>query len=80
MPQPVETTDPAGVDFGRVLQLTFVLTILVGAPLVALLSIPYELPTWSARAEFAIRMGSLIWFLTAIAVYVRERRRVESER
>lgn len=77
MPEPVETSDPDGVDYGRVMQLTFVVTILAGAPLVALLSIPFSLPTWGARAEFAIRMGAVIWFVTGIGVYVRERRRVE---
>lgn len=76
MPEPVETTDPDGVDFGRVMQLTFVLTIVVGAPLVALFSIPYSLPTWGARAEFAIRAGAVVWFVTSLAVYVYERRRI----
>jgi len=39
----VETTDPDGVDFGWVMQMTFVITILVGAPIVAGLSILVEL-------------------------------------
>jgi hypothetical protein len=75
VPEPVETTDPEGVDYGRVMQLTFVYTIVVGAPLVALASIPADLPTWNDRAAFAIRVGALVWFLTSIAVYVMERRR-----
>jgi hypothetical protein len=57
------------------MQLTFVYTIVVGAPLVALASIPADLPTWNDRAAFAIRVGALVWFLTSIAVYVMERRR-----
>jgi len=76
VPEPVETTDPDGVDFGRVMQLTFVYTIVVGAPLVALVSIPFSLPTWGDRAEFAIRIGAIVWFVTSIAVYLLERRRV----
>lgn len=76
MPEPVRRTDPEGVDYARVMQLTFVLTILVGAPTVALLSIPATLPTWSDRAMFAVRVGALVWFVTAIGVYVHERRRV----
>ncbi|EMA43962.1 DUF5822 domain-containing protein [Halobiforma nitratireducens] len=69
MPEPVETTDPDGVDFGWVMQTTFVLTILVGAPAVALLSIPFELPSWGARAEFAIRVGAVVWLVLAISVF-----------
>jgi membrane protein YdbS with pleckstrin-like domain len=69
MPERVETTDPDGVDFGWVMQTTFVTTILVGAPLVALLSTTTTLPTWSARATFAIRVGAVVWLLTAIGTY-----------
>jgi len=32
MPERVDSTDPEGVDFGWVMQVTFVLTIVVGAP------------------------------------------------
>ncbi|GAB6862581.1 DUF5822 domain-containing protein [Haloplanus litoreus] len=79
MPQRVERTDPDGVDFGWVMQVTFVTTIVAGAPLVAALSTTTTLPTWGARAAFAVRVGALVWFLTAIAAYVYARRRVESE-
>jgi hypothetical protein len=76
VPEPVETSDPEGVDYGRVMQLTFVYTIVVGVPLVVLVSIPFSLPTWGDRAEFAIRVGALVWFATSIAVYLLDRRRV----
>lgn len=76
MPEPVRTSDPDGIDFGRIMQLTFVTTIVVGAPIVALLSIPFSLPTWSDRAMFAVRVGALVWFVTAIVVYFHERKRV----
>lgn len=69
MPEPVETTDPEGIDFGWVMQVTFVTTIVVGAPVVALLSLGAELPTWGEKAGFAIRVGAPIWFVTAILVY-----------
>ncbi|MFC4407504.1 DUF5822 domain-containing protein [Haloarchaeobius iranensis] len=59
-----------GVDYAWVMRTTFVVTILVGAPLVTLLSVPVSLPTWNARAEFAIRVGAVVWFLTAVGVYL----------
>ena len=69
MPERVERTDPEGVDFGWVMQTTFVLTIAGGAPLVAALSTTRTLPTWNARAEFAVRVGAVVWFCTAVAVF-----------
>ncbi|MXV61476.1 hypothetical protein GS429_05240 [Natronorubrum sp. JWXQ-INN-674] len=76
MPEPVETTTPEGVDYGWVMQVTFVATILVGAPVVALLSLTLslDLSSWGARAEFAIRVGAPIWFLTAIVVFAYAKR------
>jgi hypothetical protein len=67
--QPVETTDPEGVDYGWVMQTTFVLTILVGAPIVAVLSLGTPLPTWAARVEFAVRVGAVVWVVVALAVF-----------
>lgn len=72
--QPVERTNPEGVDYGWVMQVTFVTTILVGAPIVAALSTQATLPTWNARVEFAIRVGSVLWILTASAVFVYAKR------
>jgi membrane protein YdbS with pleckstrin-like domain len=69
MPESVERTDPDGVDFGWVMQVTFVCTILVGAPVVALLSLLVSLSSWTAWAGFAVRVGALVWFLTAVSVY-----------
>ena len=69
MPKRAERTDPEGVDYGWVMQVTFVVTILVGAPLVAVLSVGTALPTWSARAEFAVRVGAVVWFLTAMGAF-----------
>jgi membrane protein YdbS with pleckstrin-like domain len=65
----VETTDPDGVDFGWVMQVTFVTTILVGAPLVAVLSLGVTLPDWSSRALFAVRVGAVVWLFTAVGTY-----------
>ena len=70
MADPVATTTPDGVDFGWVMQVTFVVTILVGAPLVAVLSTTVELSTWGARANFAIRVGAPIWLTTNVAAYL----------
>ncbi|WP_313695861.1 DUF5822 domain-containing protein [Halorarum halobium] len=69
MPQRVETTNPDGIDYAWVMQTTFVVTIVVGAPVVTGLSTFATLPTWGARAEFAVRVGAVIWFLTALSVY-----------
>ena len=77
MPERVETYDPDGVDFGWVMQVTFVVTIVVGAPLVALASVFYDLPTWGAKASFAIRVGAIVWFVTAGAVFLVARRRAD---
>lgn len=69
MPEPVESHDPEGVDYGWVMQTTFVTTIVVGSPIVALLSVTTSLPSWGARAAFAVRVGAVVWFLTAICVF-----------
>jgi len=73
VPQRVERTDPEGVDFGWVMQVTFVATVVVGAPLVAALSATATLPTWGARAAFAVRVGAFVWFVTAIFAYAYAR-------
>ena len=72
--QPVERSDPEGVDYGWVMQVTFVSTILVGAPVVALLSTFAELSTWESWVSFAIRVGAVVWWVTAVAVYLYARR------
>ena len=77
VPARVERTDPDGVDYGRVMQITFVVTILAGAPLVTVLSLGFELPSWTDRALFAVRVGAVVWIVTALLVYAYERRREE---
>jgi membrane protein YdbS with pleckstrin-like domain len=76
VPELKAETDPEGVDYGWVMQTTFVVTILVGAPVVTALSLFVSLPTWAARASFAVRVGAVVWFLTAVAVYSYARRSV----
>lgn len=71
----VEQTNPEGIDYGWVMQVTFVTTIVVGAPVVAALSLTTSLPTWTARAYFAVRVGAVVWFLVAVAVYLYARSR-----
>jgi len=75
VPERVESHDPEGVDYGWVMQTTFVVTILLGAPLVGLLSLSTPLPTWEARATFAVRVGAVVWILVAVAVYLYASRR-----
>ncbi|TKX62229.1 peptidoglycan-binding protein [Halorubrum sp. ASP1] len=72
--QPVERAEYEGIDYAWVMQTTFVVTILVGAPVVALLSTTVALESWGARAAFAVRVGAPIWFVTAVAVAVYARR------
>ncbi|GAA0531296.1 DUF5822 domain-containing protein [Halorubrum ejinorense] len=72
--QPVEQAEYEGVDYAWVMQTTFVVTILVGAPVVALLSTAVALESWGARAAFAVRVGAPIWFVTAVAVALYARR------
>jgi len=64
-----EEVDDTEVDFGWVMQLTFVATILLGVPVVAGLSAFVPLPTWESRVGFAVRVGALIWILVALSVY-----------
>lgn len=75
MPERVETSSPDGVDYGWVMQTTFVATIIVGAPLVAALSTTATLPTWADRLEFAIRVGAPVWLVTSIAVFAYAKRK-----
>ena len=74
MPERVATTDPDGVDFGWVMQVTFVTTILVGAPVVALLSTQATLPSWGSRVSFAVRVGAVVWILVGVSVYLYARK------
>lgn len=69
MPEPVETHDATGVDYAWVMQTTFVVTIVVGAPIVAIAGLFVSLPTWGDRVGFAIRVGAVVWMLTALCVY-----------
>ena len=77
MPEPVESYEPDGIDYGWVMQVTFVVTIVVGAPIVAALSTTATLPTWPERAAFAIRVGAVVWIVTALGVYLYARQRAE---
>ena len=72
--QPVERAEYEGIDYAWVMQTTFVVTILVGAPAAALLSTLVTLESWGARAAFAVRVGAPIWFVTAVAVALYARR------
>ncbi|MFB6070452.1 MAG: DUF5822 domain-containing protein [Halanaeroarchaeum sp.] len=75
MPEPVETTDPEGVDFGWVVQVTFVVSILVGFPVAAAVALSRDLPTWVARAVFAVRVAAVVWLVVGVAVFAYARYR-----
>jgi len=74
VPIDVRETDPEGIDYGWIMQTTFVLSIVVGAPLVALLSLFTTLSTWNERATFVIQVGAAVWLVLLIAVYAYARR------
>jgi len=73
----VTRTDPEGIDYGWIMQVTFITSIVVGAPVVALLSTGVELQTWPERAQFAAGVGSVVWFVTAGTLYLYARRNQE---
>jgi hypothetical protein len=79
VPEVVEEVEPEGVDYGWVMQVTFVVTILAGAPIVAILSSGTPLPTWGARAAFAVRVGAVIWIFVAVGAYLYARRAADEE-
>jgi hypothetical protein len=74
VPTRVETADPDGVDYGWVMQVTFVVTILLGAPVVALASTAVTLPTWGARVGFVLRVGAVVWIVVAVGVFLYAKR------
>lgn len=77
MPIDVRETDPDGLDYGWIMQVTFVVTILAGVPVVTILSLFTTLPTWSDRAVFAIRVGSAVWFVTLLGTFAYAKRNFE---
>lgn len=70
----VRETDPDGVDYGWVMQVTFIVTLFAGTPIVTVLSVFAELPTWPDRALFAVRVGAVFWLVTLLTVYLYARR------
>lgn len=69
MPERIDLPETDGVDFTWVMQVTFVLAIVVGAPVVAGLSLFATLPTWGARVQFAIQVGAVVWLVLALGVF-----------
>lgn len=61
------------VDYGYVLEVTFVLTVLVGAPVIALASLFVELDSWTARVVFATTLAGALWFVFAVVIYASVR-------
>ena len=79
MPIDVRESDPEGIDYGWIMQVTFITTIVAGTPIVAVLSLFATLPTWSDRAVFTIRVGAFVWLVTLLTVYFYARRRYHAE-
>lgn len=64
---------PGGVDYGRLLRLTFVVTVAVGAPAIALAAVVVELPTWESRVRFAVGAAAAVWLVVAVGLYALAR-------
>lgn len=71
----VTRTESEGIDYGWVMQVTFITSIVVGVPAVTLLSTFATLETWPERAQFAAGIGAVIWFIVAVSVYFYARRK-----
>lgn len=61
------------VDFGWVMEMTFILTVVVGTPIIMVGSLWFDIDTWTARIVFATTVGAAVWFITAIGVYGYEK-------
>nr|WP_267164146.1 preprotein translocase subunit SecE [Halovenus salina] len=57
------------------MQVTFITSIVAGAPIVALLSTFVTLETWPERAQFAAGTGAVLWFVIAVSVFFYARRK-----
>lgn len=71
------TTD-GGVDYRWVMETTFVLTVVVGAPAIALFSTLVPLEGWRSVLSFAIRVGAAVWLATTVGVFLYARSHVET--
>ncbi|MFB6266786.1 MAG: DUF5822 domain-containing protein [Halodesulfurarchaeum sp.] len=63
----------SGVDHGWVMQMTFLLALVLGVPAVVLLSFTVSLDTWREMATFAVQVGSVLWLVLAVLLYLYER-------
>jgi hypothetical protein len=52
-----------------VIQVTILTTSDVVAPIVAAAAAFVDLPDWPSRAAFAVRVGAVVWLVTALGVY-----------
>lgn len=73
MPERVASADPDGVDYTWVMQVTFVVALAVGVPVVVVASLGRDLPTWTDKALFAVRAGAVVWLFVGVAVYAYAR-------
>lgn len=65
--------DTDGVAYDWVLQVTFIATVLLGAPMIAIGSLLVDLDDWTARVVFATTVAAGVWFVTAVGVYLYAR-------
>lgn len=58
------------------MEVTFVVTVLVGAPLIGLTSFLVDLEGWRGRVVYATTLAAAVWLVTAVVVYGYARYRV----
>lgn len=61
------------VDYRWVMEMTFILTVVIGTPIIALGGLLVEFDGWTGRVVYATTIAALVWFLTAISVYLYAR-------
>lgn len=75
----VTRTESDGIDYGWVMQVTFITSIVVGVPTVTLFSAFATLETWPERARFAVGIGAIVWFVIAVGVYFYARQKADED-
>lgn len=66
-------SERAAIDFRRLFELTFIITVIVGTPLIALSALFVELPDFETRVVYATTIAAAVWLVTAVVLYARAR-------
>lgn len=66
------------VNYRWIMEVTFVVTVLVGVPLIAVASAFITLDDWATRVRFATTLAAIVWIGTAAGAYLVARRRAHA--